>query len=105
MAYVCEAVTVCEYWAYAGFCFVVLIEQRGGVTHAFCLLMKKMDFYCFDSQCFCPYRFYSPSGVLPLPLTFILQAANTCYLFLSVNHEVFCVQVYLIVVDRLQCLG
>lgn len=31
--------------ANVGFCFAVLREQRGGVTHAFCLPMKKMDFY------------------------------------------------------------
>lgn len=72
----------------------------------FYLPVKKIP---VDSPCFWPCRFYSPSGVSPLPLTFIPQAANMYYVFIiitiSVNHEFFCMQVYLIVVERLQCSG
>lgn len=43
LPYVYNAVVVHGYWLIEGFWFVVLVDQR--VSQAFCLLVKRMDFY------------------------------------------------------------
>lgn len=56
-------------------------KAKGKSKSCFLPPHEKDGFLCVDSPCFCPYRFHSPSGVSPLPLTFIPQATNTYYLF------------------------
>lgn len=95
--------------ANVGVCFAVLRERRGGVTSAFCLPVKKVDFYVLIVHVFVHagftvqvvFRFFPWHLFLELQICFFF-IFNFC---ISVNYEFSCVQVYLTVVDRLQCSG